>query len=52
MNEPRGSEVSRVWFFHPPQRPTGGTVYLRPDSGNQYAHIEEEESPAVEEGQS
>lgn len=33
--------VQRVDFFHSPQRPNGGTVYVRPDdSGNPYAHVD------------
>lgn len=40
MSEP----VQRVDFFRPPQRPNGGTVYVRPDdSGNPYAHVDEPE---------
>jgi hypothetical protein len=45
-----------VTFFHPPNRPTGGTVFVRPDSGNPYACIDEDprsvvvvELPAFEE---
>lgn len=34
-------QVQRVEFFTPPERPTGGTVYLRP--GNPYAHVDENE---------
>lgn len=51
-----------VTFFHPPQRPNGGTVNQRPgDSGNPYARIDEDPSlprpvvvvelPEYEEGQ-
>lgn len=27
--------VTRVSFFSPPQKPTGGTVYVRPDAVQQ-----------------
>lgn len=54
MSEP----VREIGFFQPPQRPTGGTVYVRPsDSGNPYANAEETqevvvvELPEYEEGQ-
>lgn len=47
-----------VTFFHPPQRPNGGTVYVKPgDSGNPCANAEEMqevvvvELPEYEEGQ-
>ena len=37
------SHVTRVEFFRPPKRPTGGTVYVRPrDSGNPYARVDED----------
>lgn len=33
----------QITFFHPPNRPTGGTVFVRPsDSGNPYARIDED----------
>lgn len=37
-----------VTFFRPPQRPNGGTVFVRPsDSGNPYASVEEQQIPVV-----
>lgn len=31
----------QVVFFHPPTRPNGGTVYMRPEPhANPYAHID------------
>lgn len=39
--------VRRVEFFDPPKRPTGGTVYVRPASGNPYASIEDPDAIPV-----
>lgn len=53
--------VTWVGFFQPPQRPNGGTVFLRPaeESGNPYASLDEVparyvdvELPVFEEGDS
>lgn len=40
------SAGTRVEFFRPPQRPTGGTVYVR-NSGNPYANVEDQQDQDI-----